>query len=843
MRTTLPSMEHSNHRSALASLEQATQSGTWVVHLQEPPLLWWSQGTRSLLEWPPDAAVPSLEGALGVYTEASRKQVASALDHSRDSGEPFDLEVEMVTARGRPLFVRVTGEAECENNVVVRLSGTVQNIDLRRRAEQKAQQLRGNLAEFGERWRMATEGSGLGVWDWDIKAKTVFYSSQWKALLGYASDEIGNSADESIARLHPDDKEAVFADLNAHLEGRTARYQNEHRVLCKDGRYRWFLDRGQITQRSDDGQPLRLVGTFADISRRKFLEDVAAQASARYRAIFHSTFQFIGLLSLDGILIEANDTALAFAALQPEDVVGKPFWDCHWWQMGADTQEQLRDAVGRAALGEASQYRVRVRGQGTTTAIIDFSLKPIFDDQGEVVLIVPEGHDITQQQAAEEKLKASERLFRTTFDDAPIGYAIVGLDGHWLQVNVALCEMLGYTAGELRERTFQDVTHPDDLEPDLAEVDRLLAGDSSHYQIEKRYLHALGHLVAVRLDVTLVRDDAKTPLLFLAQIQDITAANRALDTLQQERELAQTTLSAISDAVIRTDPYGLISYANEAALALLRVVDTEMIGKPFDRVVCLIGEREDERARSPAAVVLQEGRDLRQPVAGALRRRDGSRLAVEYTAAPIRGSDRRLLGSVVVISDVSVADELAGRLRYQATHDSLTGLKNRRAFEAALDEALAVRGADVPSGQLLLMDLDNFKWINDHCGHAVGDQVLQALTERMRARLRRDNVLARLGGDEFGLILPGCRRADAERMARQLVELVAAYRHEWNGETISLGLSIGLAGFNAGTNREQLLREADQACYEAKRQGRGQVQSTPTLRLNRTAGGVPGQSA
>lgn len=829
-------MDLDSHRYALTSLEHATQSGTWVMHLDKPPVLWWSAGTRSLLEWPPEQAVPRLEDALAVYTEPSRQRVADALEHTRHSGQPFDLELEMVTARGRPLFVRVTGEAECEAGSVRRLCGTIQNIDRQRRAEHNAHLLRDRLSEFEERWRMATKGSGLGVWDWDVQANTVYYSPQWKAMLGYRDDEIGSSAEESISRLHPDDRDAVFADLQDHLEGRVARYHNEHRVLCKDGRYRWFQDRGEITRRTVDGKPLRVVGTFTDITRRKFLEDVAEQSSARYRAIFHSTFQFIGLLSPDGILVEANDTALNFAGLQAEDVIGKPFWDCYWWQIGAETQAQLRDAVRRAAEGEASQYRVRVRGAGEATAMIDFSLKPIRDERGDVVLIVPEGHDITQQSEVEDRLRASERLFRATFDDAPIGTAIVGLDGRWLEVNAALCDMLGYTTEGLRQRTFQDITHPDDLAPDLAEVDRLLAGEGSHYQIEKRYLHALGHIVTVRLDVTLVRDDSRAPLFFLSQIQDITAANRVRDTLQRERELAQTTLSAISDAVIRTDLLGLITYANEAALSLLRVVSADVIGQPFERVVRLIGERGGEPTNSPATIVLQEGRELRQGVHGTLQRRDGSRVAVEFTAAPIRSQERRLLGSVVVLSDVSVAHELAGQLRYQATHDSLTGLHNRRAFEEALERALLAREAGGPTGQLLLMDLDHFKVINDHCGHAAGDQVLQALTERMKARLRRDDLLARLGGDEFGLILPNCRRADAERMARQLVELVAAYRFDWNGESFGLGLSVGLAGFDTATSREQLLRKADQACYEAKRRGRGQVQAAPALRLSRPPG-------
>lgn len=828
-------MELTNHRSALTSLEHATLSGTWVVHLQDPPVLWWSPGTRALLEWPAGAALPTLEEALEIYTEPSRSEVARALEHAREHGQPFDLELEMVTARGRPLFVHVTGEAEREGDAVRRLSGTIQNIDRQRRAEHNASQLREHLSEFEERWRLATEGSGLGVWDWDVQANTVYYSPQWKRMLGYAEDEIGNSAEESISRVHPDDTAAVFGDLNDHLEGRATHYQNEHRVLCKDGRYRWFLDRGQITRRTVDGKPLRMVGTFADISRRKFLEDVAEQASARYRAIFNSTFQFIGLLSPDGVLLEANDTALDFAGIRPEDVVGKPFWDCHWWQISPETQETLKQAVLRAATGESAQYQVEVRGRGDSTVIIDFSLKPIRDEHGEVVMIVPEGHDITQQVRAQAELDKRERLFRATFDDAPIGTAIVGLDGRWIEVNPALCDILGYSEAALLQLTFQDITHPDDLEPDLERVQRLLNGESQHFQLEKRYFHANGHTIVANLDVTLVRDQNNVPVCFLSQIQDITERKRTRDELRREKELAQTTLSAIVDGVIRTDRVGIVTFANAAALQQLRLVENELLGRGFESVIVLENDSDDQSPPAPVGDVLAHGLPTPLAIPGSLRLRDGARTPIEYAAAPLRDDRQQLIGSIFVFSDVSRTRALADQLLYQATHDSLTGLRNRREFESAVDRLLQRAPKEADTAYLMILDLDHFKAINDTLGHAIGDQVLRELSEQLLSRLRKDDLLARLGGDEFALLVRRGSVENAVKLASQLVEWVANYCLSSDRDSPRVGLSIGIAGLEPGQLRTQWINRADAACYRAKQLGRGRYELAPsTLDTTRT---------
>lgn len=198
------------------------------------------------------------------------------------------------------------------------------------------------LRESEARWKFALEGSDSEVWDWNAVTNQVFFSDRWKAMLGYAPDEVGTSLDEWSSRVHPDDLAETMASVQAHLDGRTPEYVSEHRLRCKDGGYRWILDRGQVVTRDAEGRALRVVGTHTDITARRQTEARRLDQERRFRAIFDSTFQFIGLLTPDGILLEANRTALDFTGIRAEDVVGRPFWEARWWTVDEATPQQLR---------------------------------------------------------------------------------------------------------------------------------------------------------------------------------------------------------------------------------------------------------------------------------------------------------------------------------------------------------------------------------------------------------------------------------------------------------------------------------------------------------------------
>lgn len=823
---------HESHReseNALVTLERTTRSGTWILWPEDPPRVWWSAGTRALLDWPDDAPLPDVQAALAHYTECCRPAITAAVEAAIANGGGWELDLELVTASGITRWVHTTGEPVVEDGRVLRVVGTIQDIDGRHEAEERAAALAARNADLEQRWKLATEGSGLGVWDWDAAANKVYFSPRWKAMLGYAEDEIADDFTEWDRRVHPDDKERAYEILNAHLRGESDAYRNEIRMRCRDGRYKWILTRGQVVERAADGTPLRVVGTHSDIDRRKYLEDVAGQADARFRGMFDFAHQLIGLLEPDGTLLEANRTALDFAGVGIDAVRGMPFWECPWWPSDADTQSRLREAVARARAGEAVQYQAAIRGADGRSAIIDFSLKPLRDDSGEVSLLVPEGHDITRLVEAQRALDERERLFEASFGHSPIGAAIVSLQGEWLQVNQALCSILGYSEAQLRRLTFQDITHPDDLDADLGNVQALIDGKGQHYRMDKRYIHATGGLVHAQLDVTIIRDPDGTPLYFMSQIQDVTERYRMRDAILREKELAQVTLASIADGVVRADNWGRVTFINEPALRLLRLVESDILQRPFDEHVLLVSEEEGEPLRSPIRGVLRDGLPDVIPANAALLLRDRSRLPIEGAATPIRDDHQQLIGSVFVFRDVSDTRQLSRQLLHQASHDPLTGLPNRREFEAELEALRQHARAVDGEHHLLMLDLDHFKAVNDRCGHQRGDQVLVEVARAMRARLRASDVLARIGGDEFALLLRNCPEQNARRIGEGLIQAVNHIEVMLGGERLPLGLSVGMTSVDAGASGSELLHRADAACYRSKQTGRNHLEMPPPV--------------
>ena len=299
---------------------------------------------------------------------------------------------------------------------------------------------------------------------------------------------------------------------------------------------------------------------------------------------------------------------------------------------------------------------------------------------------------------------------------------------------------------------------------------------------------------------------------------------RSEDALYREKELAEVTLHSIGEGVITIDAKGRVDYLNPVAEqytgwraadakgerldAVYRVVH-EQTGKP----VPLPGSDEAKtHGASPGATVRLLGRS-------------GNPCAIRDSYAPIHDSSGKLVGWVVVFHDVSQIEEMAQQLSWQASHDALTGLLNRGEFERRLADLIDSVRKENKQHALMYMDLDNFKAVNDTCGHAAGDELLRQLTTVMQARMRGSDTLARIGGDEFGGLLESCPLDQAVRIANGLREAVRDFRFVWRDKTFGVGVSIGLVTIDAANmSVSSALATADATCYEAKSKGRDRVQ-------------------
>ncbi|MGA7802106.1 MAG: EAL domain-containing protein [Gammaproteobacteria bacterium] len=306
--------------------------------------------------------------------------------------------------------------------------------------------------------------------------------------------------------------------------------------------------------------------------------------------------------------------------------------------------------------------------------------------------------------------------------------------------------------------------------------------------------------------------------------QALNRAQHSESELFRAKELAEVTLHSIGDAVITTDRHGRVQYLNPVAEQLVGLSTDQVRGRPLADVMPLVAEHTGERLEHPMNVCLREARPVQTKVDAALVRADASTVPIVDTATPIRGTGGVIMGGVMVFHDVSHMRSLQHELAYQAGHDLLTGLYNRREFERKLKEVLEGAQRDGHCHSVCYLDLDQFKVVNDTCGHEAGDQLLRELCAHLNGVVRATDLFARLGGDEFVILLRHCPLSVARQRAEEFRTAVEDFRFHWNGSLFQVGASIGLVEINAASSSVgEVLSMADMACYAAKEGGRSRV--------------------
>ena len=298
---------------------------------------------------------------------------------------------------------------------------------------------------------------------------------------------------------------------------------------------------------------------------------------------------------------------------------------------------------------------------------------------------------------------------------------------------------------------------------------------------------------------------------------------------QEMHELASVTLGSISDGVVATDMQGKVVYLNPVAEQFTGWDSEQAQGHHLTTVLQLVDGFNGRPAADPVSLCLQRAGGFLMPGPLSLVSRDGDKeFSVEVRVSPIREADSQLRGQlrgvVLIFHDNTELTTLSRQLSYQASHDALTGLINRNEFEALLEFALARSQADQVTHALCYLDLDQFKVVNDTCGHVAGDELLKQLAARMRGLIREQDTLARLGGDEFGLLIEDCSLDQARTAVEKIQAMVRGFRFEWRDNSFTVGLSIGLVPITAKAgNITDILSAADSACYVAKDLGRNQL--------------------
>jgi diguanylate cyclase (GGDEF)-like protein/PAS domain S-box-containing protein len=429
-------------------------------------------------------------------------------------------------------------------------------------------------------------------------------------------------------------------------------------------------------------------------------------------------------------------------------------------------------------------------------------------------------------------------------------------DEQWLHYNEHAGEFarlrsqlrdLGQTPEEdeilARQGNFTSLAVP--LQEQVAQLARSQRNAEAHRLLVSQAIPAQDHVLAVlgelyelqerraQQAVTQVRNEyhrASVWMLFLyvmafalgvvVAVTVLQLVRRADRVLRQEKERAQVTLYSLGEAVIRTDTRSRIEYLNPVAERLTGWTDGEARGRPLLEVLRLLHDTSREPAPDPVDLAQEQGRVMTDAGDTLLIARDGTERAIELTAARMPDD----AGAVLVFRDVTEMRALSRELAYQASHDPMTGLFNRREFERRLQRALDDTRIEGIDHALCYLDLDLFKTVNDTCGHLAGDELLKQLSQLLRSKVRKEDVLARIGGDEFALLLQGCSLDKASEIGDSVRLAFRDFRFVWEDKSLDIGASIGVVPVTAASgDLNDVLRAADMACRVAKEDGRNRL--------------------
>ena len=385
--------------------------------------------------------------------------------------------------------------------------------------------------------------------------------------------------------------------------------------------------------------------------------------------------------------------------------------------------------------------------------------------------------------------------------------------------------MLGFAENDvITSPDWHRMVHPEDLARVSAAMRDHIAGKTPMFESVHRLKHTDGEWRWV-IGRACARVDDQGRLRRLIGVElDITERKLYEEALFREKESAQITLQSIGDGVITCDEHGRVEYLNPVAEELTGWRLEDSLGRTIDEIFRAFHEETCEPLENPLAVAVRRIRSIKSVRPMLLIRKDGNELYIESTASPIRDGTGTVTGGVLVFHDVSESRELNRRLSYHASHDVLTGLVNRREFETRLERALKSAKARETSYALCYIDLDQFKIVNDTCGHSAGDALLGQVGALLKSKVRWRDTLARLGGDEFGVLLESCSLEEALRTAESLREAIRNFRYTWEDRSFRLGCSIGVVPITAeNEDVASVLSAADSACGAAKESGRNRV--------------------
>ena len=636
-----------DHKEQLRAAIWASGTGTfrWDIGSNE---LNWDEALDALFGLPPGQTVRALETFIATVHPDDRAGVIERCKRCAQEGADFDMEFRVIWPDGSQHWLDDKGKTSFdEAGKPLYMTGACVDITARKKvtealriSEEKFHQLAHNINDV--------------FWITSPDFQVIHYISPgYEGIWGRSAASLYAHPHQWVEAILPEEREAAFGVFST-LMAEAPTVSVEYRIARPDGSIRWIHDRG-FQVRDGAGKLIRLSGIASDITARKATEEAMQLQQAELRALFDLMPAMIWFKDTRNGFLKVNQRVAEATGLSIAEIEGKTAEEIFPKEAAgyfADDLEVIHSKAPKLDIVE------KLQGPEGQELWVRTDKMPVCDRDGKVTGLIAMVHDITKSKRAEEALRESEERFAGAFEHAPIGVALASPEGRWLKVNRALCKLVGYTEAELLTRSFQDITHPEDLTIGIEGMRQLLTCEIRSFQTEKRYIHAAGHFVTILLNVSVVHDAMEQPRYFIAQVQDITERKRT----EQSLRLLSSAVKQSKESIMITEadidlPGPKIIFVNPAFTQMTGYAAAEVLGRT-PRL--LQGPRTDRAVLDRLRLNLEQGDAFAGETIN--YRKDGTEFVLEWQIAPLRNASSAITHFVAIQRDITARKRLETQL-------------------------------------------------------------------------------------------------------------------------------------------------------------------------------------
>lgn len=645
--------------------------------------------------------------------------------------------------------------------------------------------------------------------------KIEFINEVFEELSGYSWQEMRGKAVTSF--VHRQNKNAVMKYIEGLDEAGDTTEKFEYRLVKKDGTFIWVLMSIALAQ---CGDTFVMIGSFVDVTSRREIAVKFRHSEQRFKMLFEYAPDAYYLSDTKGVFVDGNKVAESMLGYSKEELIGKNYLDLHILspaQVPKAVKLLAKNALGHST-GPDEFLLARKDG-----SLVPVSIRTIPLKIGGKVQVLGIARDISELKKKESQLELQARVLSEHLKQLNCLYEIstiktspgLSLD-EMLQKIVDLipasfrypestCARIMLDGREFKTADLR--TTPYKLSEDIT-VNGISHGVVEVYCYERKNV----------LDDGFTQEERKLLIAIARHIVDIKVRKQAEDAVKEIEEKFRAISLAAQDAIIIIDGRGDITYWNRAAENIFGYKDNEVIGKELHRIIAPDKYYDAYRKGFKKFRETGRGKAIGQTLDMEAIKKDGSIFPVELSLTAVKS--KGYWNAIAIVRDVTLRKKYEDKLLYLAGHDQLTGLPNRALFNDRLSVAFSHAARYQKELAVMIIDMDNFKNINDTMGHNTGDRLLKAVAERMTAHVRRSDTVARIGGDEFCLV---AELNEAQTELKVAGKMVEAFSQPFilNGFHINATLSIGVAVYpRDGKDIDTLMKKADVALYRAKDAGR-----------------------